>query len=150
MKRFRFKFATVLEVRKAREQEALVALGAAQRVYQEAQGHKRSLQNQLQDSLGRREKLGEQAIGIVAFRTEQDFITGTKQRIIQADQAIVRASRGVEKALRAYIATRRQSRMIEVLEDKARLEFKAEQNRKEQKQMDEFNIMRSRFREESL
>jgi flagellar export protein FliJ len=146
MKKFLFKFATVLEVRKSREREALVALGGAQRAYQQAQNEKLELQNTLHDSLVRRENLGQDATPILSFHLEQNYIVGTKQRIIKADQAIVRASRGVEKALRAYLLARKQTRMIEVLEDKARAEFRAESNRHERKQQDELATMRARLR----
>jgi flagellar FliJ protein len=149
MKKFRFKLATVLEVRKSREQEALVALAAAQREYQAAQAHKLDLQRQLQESLLRREKLGHESTGIVVFHTEQDFINGTKAWLIRADQAIVRANRGVEKALRSYLHVRKQSRMIETLEETARREHRLETAKKEQRQMDDLNVMRSRLKEES-
>lgn len=147
MAKFRFRFATVLDVRKTREQDALSALGAAQRNYQQALAHKQSLQMELQDSLLRREKLGMDPTPALSFQIEQNFIIGTKQRIIQADQSIVRASRGAEKALRNYLAARKQTRMIETLEEKDRREFKVEQARKEQKRLDEIVVLRARLKE---
>lgn len=149
MARFRFRFSTVLDVRKQREQDALTALGSAQRAYQQAVARKHELQQLLQASLARRESLGGEATPVLAFQLEQSFINGTKQRIIQSDQAIVRASRVVEKSLRAYLAARKQTRMIETLEEKDRREFKLEQAKKEQKQMDEMVILRARLREET-
>jgi flagellar export protein FliJ len=148
MPKFNFRFATVLEVRKKSEQNALVALGAAQRSYQEAIAHKNSLVAELQRSLVRRERLGQEVTPALSFRIEQDYINGTKTRIIRADQGIVRASRGVEKALRTYLHTRKQSRMIEVLEENDRREFRRAVARKEQKQMDELTVMRSRLRDQ--
>jgi flagellar FliJ protein len=148
MKKFRFRFETVLDVRRKREQDALVALGSAQRAYQHEVANKVNLQRDLQLSLERRESLGRQSTPIQTFLTEQDFITGTKQRLIKADHAILRASRVVEKALRAYLNARKQTRMIEALEEKDRREFRLEQSRKEQKLMDEMVIMRSRLREQ--
>jgi flagellar export protein FliJ len=140
----------VLQVRKNREKEALAALGAAQRVYQQAQGRKFALQERLKQSLVDRERLSDALVSPISFQVENDFISGTKQRIIQADQAIVRASRGVEKALRAYLAARRQSRMIEVIEEKDFADFKRDAARKEQKSMDELVVMRARLREEEI
>ena len=149
MAKFRFRFSTVLDVRKQREQDAMIALGDAQRVYQQGIECKHGLQQELQAALIRREGLTGQATSVHIFQLEQNFINGTKQRIIRAEQALVRASRNVEKALKAYLATRKETRMIETLEEKDRLDFKAEQAKKERKEMDEMVILRSRLREES-
>jgi flagellar FliJ protein len=149
MRKFRFQFEAVLKVRKSREQDALAALGAAQRAYQLELARKQELQMRLGESLGRREGLGQETTPVLAFQIEQAFINGTKQRIIQADQAIVRASRGVERALRAYLGARRQTRMIEMLEEKAFAEYRRERARKEQRDLDELMVMRARLADHS-
>jgi flagellar export protein FliJ len=149
MKKFRFQFDAVLKVRKSREQDALSALGAAQRAYQLELARKQDLEMRLAASLGRREELGRDTTPVLAFQIEQAFINGTKQRIIQADQAILRASRGVERALRAYLAARRQTRMIEMLEEKAYSEYRKEAARRERKDLDELMVMRARLADQS-
>ena len=87
---------------------------------------------------------------IANFKVEEDFILGTKQRIIQADHVIDRAKRGVEKALRAYLFFRRQTRMIEILQEKAYQEFRKKVARREQKEIDDLVIMRFRMEAENL
>lgn len=149
MKKFRFQFETVLNVRKNREKDALAALGAAQRAYQQELSNKHALQLVLQVALDRRENLGREATPALSFQLEQAFINGTKQRIIRADQAIVRASRAVEKALRGYLGARRQTRMIEMLEEKAYSDFRRELARRERKELDELIVMRARIAEQS-
>ena len=151
MKKFRFKLQTVLELRKNREEGALRVLGEAQQEFQRAIDRKTKLLADLDASLLRREGLGASRVtDIRAFRLEQDFINGQKQRIVQADQGILRAKRGVEKALRAYLYARRQTRMLEVLYDKDHQEFKKQQRRQEQKQLDELSVMRARFVEREV
>ena len=54
--------------------------------------------------------------------------------------AIFRASKNVEKALRAFLFARRQTRMIESLREKAFAEFKRDLAKKEQKQLDDLTI----------
>ncbi len=149
MRKFRFRLEVVLKLRKSREESALRALADAQRRHQEELGRKRELLAALDGSLARREGYGARATDIAAFRTEQDFINGTKQRIIQAEQAIVRAMRGVEKALRTYLAARRQTRAMEVLHDNEYAEFRKEQAKLEQKRLDDLALMRARLKEES-
>lgn len=147
MKKFRFQFETLERVRRSREDEALRLLSIAQGIFKAAQDHKARLQGGLSASLVRRENLADQTIGVLSFQLENDFISGTKQRIIQADQAILRAKRGVEKALRIYLQSRRQTRMIEMLREKAFAEFKIARNKYEQKQSDDLSVMRARLKE---
>jgi flagellar FliJ protein len=148
MRRFEFKFAAVLKQRKTLEEHALRALGAAQRVHRAEVERKEGLVSELEAALVRRESLGIEPVGPAAFRLEQDFITGTKQRIIQADQAILRATRGVEKALRAYLHAKKQCRMIEVLKEKAYADYRKARTKFEQRQQDDFAVMRARLRAE--
>lgn len=145
MAKFRFKFSSVLKVRKSREDSALAALGVAQRAYQAEIAKKSALLSSLSDALARRELLGSKPTDIMAFKVEQDFITGTKARIVRADQAILRATRGVEKALRSYLQAKRQTRMIEALYEKEHAEWRKEQSKRQQKQLDDMVSMRARF-----
>jgi flagellar export protein FliJ len=148
VKKFRFKFSTILKHRKTREEEALRRLGEAQAAYQAELREKARISGELDQSLLRRERLGNEPTAIMAFRLEQDFITGTKQRLIRQEQAIIRASRSVEKALRAYLITRRQTQMMERLYEQHFEEFKKERARKEQREMDDLTVMRARMIEE--
>jgi flagellar export protein FliJ len=143
MRKFRFKFDAILKQRKSREETALRQLADAQRAYQLELARKAELESVLESALVSRETLGQTAVSITAFLLEQDHITGTKQRIIQAQQAITRATRGVEKALRTYLHCRRQTKMMETLYEKHYLEFKRELARKEAKMLEDFAVMRS-------
>jgi flagellar export protein FliJ len=149
MPKFRFRLENILKLRKAREDEALRALGAAQRAYQECLSRKAGLLNELEQALLRRERLGERAVGIDAFQLEQSFIEGTKQWITRADHAIMRASKLVAKALRAYLDARKQLRMLETLKEKDQAAFRKEQAKLEAKRLDDFTVMRHRLKEES-
>lgn len=148
MKKFRFKFETLERVRKGKENESLRALAKAQLLHQDCLNAKQKLLTALSESLGRREQLGSQPIGMVAFQLESEYISGTKHRIGHADQAIFRAKKGVEKALRAYLMARRQTRAIEILREKAFSEYKKERMKYEQKQLDDLYVMRARLNQE--
>ncbi len=137
-----------MDFRKKREEDALRLLGAAQRALQLEIKRKQDLLDALNRSLLRRELLGEIPTGPNEFHVEQDFIGGTKQRIIQADHAISRAHRGVEKALRVYLLSRRQVRVLELLYDRDFAAYKHEARRRENREADDLNIMRRRLQEE--
>ena len=143
MKKFKFKFTAVEKVRKSHEDEALRVLAVAQQAFNAAKEHRNSLEKEMVTSLIRREGLGKESVGIVVFQLENDFIKGTKVRILQAENAIKKASRGVEKALRGYLHARRQMKMIEVLREKALADFKREAAKKEQKDLDDLYVMRA-------
>lgn len=150
MKKFNFRFAVVLDARKAKENDALRLLGAAQRAHQDTIKNKQYYVNELARSLQRRESLGEGQSVISVYHAEQNYITGLKQKLIQADQSIMRASRGVEKALRAYLFARRQCRAIETLYEQDYKEHKKDLMKKEQKELDDLIVMRTRLKEELL
>ena len=149
MRKFQFRLQTVLGVREAREKEMLRRLGDAQRQVQLAELRKKDLQTALADVLLKRELLGQEAVSVNAFRTVQDFVDGTKHRILMAEQGILRAKRGLEKALRGYLQARRQTRTLELLREKQLQEYKITRRRAEQREQDEMQVMRARFREAS-
>jgi flagellar export protein FliJ len=144
MRKFRFKFDTIMKQRKSREETAMRQLAEAQRVYQLGLATKAELEKSLEKALVRREMLGQSPVTINAFLMEQDYIIGTKQRVVQAQQGIVRATRGVEKSLRTYLECRRQTKMMETLYEKHYEEFKREVAKKEAKRLEDFAVMRSR------
>jgi flagellar FliJ protein len=143
MRKFRFKLDSLLKQRKSREELALRQLAEAQRAYHLELARKAQFEGLLEKALVRREALGQSPVTVIAFITEQDYITGTKQRIIQVQQAITRATRGVEKALRTYLHCRRQTKMMETLYEKHYIEFKRELAKKEAKALEDFAVMRS-------
>jgi len=148
-RRFRFKLESVEKVRRLKEQECVRVLALAQTRYQQALQFKIQLSNELEDSLVRREKLGETATTVMAFLMENDFIAGHKQRIIQADQFILRARKNVEKCLREFLSAKKETRVIEKLRENAFEEFKQEVQKHEQKELEELYVMRARLIKES-
>jgi flagellar export protein FliJ len=148
-KKFRFRFETVQKVRKSRENETLKALADAQRAFQQALSNRAQLGQRLLLSLERRESFGKnrQPLATTPFQLENSFIAGTKQRIIQAEHGIQRARRGVEKALRAYLHARRQTKIIESIRDKDYAEYRKAMAKKEQKELDDLYVMRARLKD---
>ncbi len=149
MKKFRFKLETILKHRKRCEDEMLRALGAAQSAYQAKLAEKRVILREIEDALLRRERLGSEPTTINFFRLEQDYIDGSKCRLLIADQQIIRASRSVEKALRAYLHARKQTQMIEKIREQHFALFKKEQARREQSQIDDLTVMRAHLNRDS-
>jgi len=147
-KKFRFRLDAVERVRRAKEQEALRGLAAAQMKYQEALKHKQTLMEETLDALKRREELAGKSQPVLAYQLENEFINGNKMRILQADQAIFRSRKFVEKALKEVILAKRAVKAIEKLREKAFAEFKIEMRKKEQKDLEELYVSRQRIVDE--
>ncbi|MDR3606759.1 MAG: flagellar export protein FliJ [Oligoflexia bacterium] len=147
MKRFLFQFASVLKLRKLREDEALRALGATQRALSAALEEKAALLSKLNESLVRREALGARGGSVTPedFRVEQDFIDGQKSRLARQEQIIIRSQRSVEKAFRTYLSARRQTQMLEKLRERHLEKFKQDRAKKEQRELDDLTVMRARM-----
>lgn len=144
-KKFRFRLEAVEKVRRAKEQETLRGLASAQAKYQETLRHKQWLMEETQSALQRREMLAATPQPVLAYQLETEFITGNKVRIMQADQAIFRARKFVEKALKEVIAAKRAVKAIENLREKAFTEYKIEVRKKEQKELEELYVSRQRM-----
>ncbi|MGE0615468.1 MAG: flagellar export protein FliJ [Bacteriovoracia bacterium] len=144
MKRFKFRFETVEKVRIDQEKIAMRALSDAQRAYAAEVERKKGLIRDLDESLARREQLAQIPTSIIAYRTEQDFIVGTKQRIIQSDHALIRERKKVEKMLRIYLYARRQRMVIEKLRERDFNKYKREIAKQTESQLRDLYIMRAR------
>ncbi len=148
MRKFRFRFSAVERVRKIREDEALRAFGLAQRNLAGAEARKGELQQELAAAMLRFERLGSGiAVPASLFAVETDLVVGHRQRLIQQEQAISRARRGVEKAFRAYIIARRHTRVIEKLRERDLEDFKRDVSKRDQKVIDDQVSMRFGLRE---
>lgn len=145
MRRFQFRLATVERFREDKEKEALRVLASAQQKLHEAMMEKEELVSKLNQALEERESLGSSPVGIVAFQIQEDFIVGSKYRILHSDRMISRERRTVEKAMAYYLKLRRDRMMISKLRERAFEKYKKEMSREEQKRQDDLYIMRFRM-----
>jgi len=143
MRRFRFRLESVETLRQIREREALRLLAEAQRGLEQAKAQQAELYKRLSLALNDRdrtsEKLAEHAGASVSglLQAMGDFVSGQKVRISQAEHGILRERRKVEKALRIYLLSKRQLRIIETLRDRDFEEFKKELRKRDAKISDE-------------
>lgn len=150
MRKFRFHLQTVLDLRKRAEDEALRAVGLAQQQLVAENARRERCLADLTESHRQLEALGGTVASGRDYQTQQVFIEGTHHRIRLAEHAILRASRSVEKAMHAFLIAKRRTRAIEVLRERAQAEHKRQVARKEFKEQDDINVMRSRILPEHL
>jgi len=145
MAKFKFQLEAVEKVRTQKEQKMLEELAVSQRAYQAKIDEKKNLLNKKQEAFIQSNELVSKDASINDIRILDEYIVGLKQQIIRADQAIVRSRRFVDQAMRHYLAARRELKMVDKLKEHAFEEFKIEQNRDEQKQLDDLITMRARL-----
>ena len=148
MAKFKFALEAVERVRIQKEQGALEEMSHFQRVYQEKIAIKKNILEKKQGAFEQRNALCSGESSVREIRIVDEYIEGLKQSLVRADQAIIRARRFLEQAMKKYILARRERMMIDRLKEKALEEFKLEQSRVEQKQLDDLVTMRMRLNEE--
>lgn len=142
-KKFRFRLAAVERVRSAKEQECLRALATAQAKYQDALAARQALYDDTNAALLRRDALASTAQPVLAYQLETEFIVGNKQRMVASDQALFRARKFVDKALKEVLLAKRAVKAIDTLREKDFNEFKIAVRKQEQKDMEEIYVSRS-------
>lgn len=145
MAKFRFQLDAVEKIRVQKEQKMLEELAASQRNYQQKIAEKKALLAKKQESFIRKNELLSRDASINDIRLIEEYISGLKQNILRADQAIIRSRRFVDQDMRKYINARKERMMIDRLKEKALEEFKIEQSRLEQKKLDDLITMRARL-----
>lgn len=150
MKKFRFKFDTVLHLRKSKEDEALRALGSCQAKYQEQLQIKKFYLAEIDKTFAQKDALSNLTVGVSQFQAVQEYIEGTKQRVVFTDQAILRASRAVQKAMWIYFSAKKQRRILESLYEKQYQQYRETLKKHELRMQDDLTVMRFRPKGDEL
>lgn len=143
MKSFKFKFEVVERHRKQKEDEALSMLALAQEKLKEEINKRNSLISSMNSSLQRREELGDFPLSKGHFQLEDEFISGQKIRIKNADLEIERAKNRVGKVFSYFLKCRKDKKIIERLRENELDKHKKEVKKSEQKIQDDLYVMRS-------
>ncbi len=145
MAKFKFQLESVEKVRLQKEQKMLEILSDSQRDYLSKIQAKRDLLSMKQRAFESKNELVSRDASINEIRLSEDYIFGLNAQIIKADQAIIRARRFLDQAMRNYISSRKERIMIDRLKEKALEEFRLEQSRLEQRKLDDLITMRARL-----
>jgi flagellar FliJ protein len=145
MKKFKFPLEAVEKVRSQAENRAMEALSHQQRIYQQKLADKQNLLSRKTIAFTEKNEMLSRDSNINEIRLQEEHITGLNYQLVRADQAIVRARRFLEHAMREYIKARRERMMMDRLKEKALTEHKKENQRIEQKNLDDLITMRARL-----
>lgn len=146
MKRFQFKLEALKTVRRDQENQSLRVLVKAQNALREAIQKKEILLSDLNSALIRRESAANQSTSVSMIQIEENFIVGTKTRIVQADREILAARKRTDQAMRGYVLSRKNLKIVEKLEENARRDFVRSEKKRESKFLDEMAVTRFRLK----
>ena len=132
-RRFTFRLATVLELRRRRDKEAQDALHAAHRTVVRDERALADAQAALESACG------PSAPEIGTIEWHLNWRIGLRAAIARCAGELARSRQLHTKALGQAMAARRALRMIERLRDKRLKAFEAERRRREQQQIDELS-----------
>jgi len=142
MRKFHFRFEAVEKLRKNQEQRALQEFAASQREYFACVRAKENLLNELENALVTREKLADNWTSASLYQLQDSYIFGVKRSIGRSEQAIIKAHKKLQKAMKTFLDARRNLKKIEHLKEKDLLNYKQERTKYEQKRLDELTTMR--------
>ena len=142
MKKFRFRFQTIQQLRDREEKEALKDFSNEQKKFRTEVEKKNSIIRSLENSLTRRENLAPSGAGSAHYCLEDAFILGSKVRIYQQEMAINRAEKSLRKSFRNYVDKRQKRMTMDKLREKELAAYKKEKKKQEQKELDEFYVLK--------
>ncbi|MEK7690655.1 MAG: hypothetical protein AAB425_06515 [Bdellovibrionota bacterium] len=145
MKKFEFKFETVIRVRKIHEESALRGVAAARRAYQLNIEEKVQKQEALAKAFIQREEIADFNSHRADFQIMDDFIQGTRHRILQIEMRILRSYKALEKAMRAFRDARRATMVVEKLKERAFAEHRDARRKAQIKEWDDQMVMRNGY-----
>jgi len=138
MKRFNFKFKSLMRVREIQENSSKGLLQKAFSEYQNSLKHKESVQRKLENSLKRRESLSSEELPIVGYQVEQVYIDGLKQKIVYSDYKIEKCIKKLNKQLVKYKEDKRNLEIIKKIKEKHQVEYKKKISKLETRANDDF------------
>ena len=139
---FRFRFTTLLKVKKIRNDAAQQALANAQRIYNDLRDERDACQTRIEGAGDELLTLFQRAVTpteILMFYNYQQYLL---DRIKTLDKEIEQAAQEVEKKREQFLKARKEFKAIERLREIHRERYHLEQEQLEMKAIDEMAVTR--------
>lgn len=138
MRKFDFRFSSLLDHRRFLEESSLNKVGLSTQALEIAKEQRIEALKWLEQALMKREELGRIPTASTDFLIHDKFVLGLKHQLAQKEKEIIKSERELEKSLRAYLFAKRRTRTIEILKEKAYQDFYGKARKLQQKELDEF------------
>jgi len=139
---FRFKFETLMNVRKIRENIAQQAFSEAQRNHQTLLAMKEQIEarrDDIRNDLMNRMKRG---LGATEVRMYYDYLSHIKRALVRLDENILAAEKQVDLKREKLLEAKREHKAMERLREIHQARFDAAERKKEMNFIDEIAISR--------
>ena len=141
MAKFRFRLETLLQVRRTERDQRRAELAQAYQAKEILREQRKKLQTEI-DLLRQQRSISGGTIDVDALieGSRYEFVLSSQRKTLEEQSSEV--SQEIERRRQILVAVDQQVRMMEKLEEKQRQQFQAEQQRKENKELDEIGLMR--------
>jgi flagellar FliJ protein len=139
---FSFRFESLLKYRRHRKERAEVELGRARRRLNQAREELEGLERRLQDAGGELQRCMKAGASSDKLRTHVDFVTGLEIRIQIQEAEVGRKRDEVRDRVKEVLERTREVRIIEKLEERDHRAWLREEQKREQKALDEIAVIR--------
>jgi flagellar export protein FliJ len=141
-----FRFETLLKIREQKQDASMRAVAARLRAIQAITQRQESLQLRItQETAAIRESLQKTILDVDQLKWERHWLTRLRLGVLEADAEIAghRAMLAQERA--ALTHARKETKVLSLLKERMRESFLAEQDRRQQRDLDELNTARHAF-----
>ncbi len=134
---FKFKLQGFLNVREKLEEQKKLEYGKAVKVVEDEKAVKKALEDQRDETLGVFKNGLAEKISPVDIRNYNNFIKLTNDRIKNQELVIENAKKVVEEKRLSLVEAVKERKMLDVLKEKAMVQYLEDEKRDEQKKIDE-------------
>ncbi|MBN22287.1 MAG: hypothetical protein CL678_13480 [Bdellovibrionaceae bacterium] len=147
MKKFKFRFSAVEKIRITQEKEALKKLADAQKKFYDLVAIKDKYRDEISQSYERKKTIEKRDFNSSEIYLEETFVLGNKYRSLINDFSIEKANKVLRNKMTEFIECRQKKEMIQKIKEKDKENFNIQVTKKEQKEVDDINVMRRKMRE---
>ncbi len=134
---FRFKFASVLNVRKLKEETLQQLFSQSHRIWQEEHGKLEKLYSQWMAYLEKWRRLQDQTLQVEEINLYQQYMKTFKIRITNQTLRVNECRKDMEIKRQQMLEARKEKKIMDKLKENHLSQYLKEEERKEQKFMDE-------------
>ena len=139
---FSFRFEALLRYRLHSKERAEIELGRARKGLSQARETVEALQNRRRETGEELQQALKSRTSAYLLQSHADFVSGLEGRILAQEAEVERCKEDVRDRVKVVLERTREVQMVEKLEERDRQAWLQEEQRKEQKTLDEIAVIR--------
>ena len=139
---FVFRFKVLMQHRQYLLKKAQTDLGTAQSRFEKIKARRETIKAQIEQQRQFWEERQSTGMHISDFLSFRDYLKSLEQQLLMIEGEMQKAAHEIADAKKILIEKERDMKAMESLEEKERVDYRYEQTRKEQRQIDEVAIFK--------